>query len=94
MMTMTMTSRVLLLLLQILVSVTNCHDNNSFVKSIDGDVVEIIRREVENNGMKGFTFEGGPHGVASYVTRGRCSFRYGIEQHVQLSQEKLTDTAP
>jgi len=77
------------------VSVTNCRDNNSFVKSIDGDVVEIIRREVENNGLKGFTFDApGQHGVVSYVTRGRCSFRYGIEQHVRLSQEKLTDSAP
>lgn len=81
---------------KVLVSVTNSRDNNSFVKSIDeGYIVDIIRREVENNRLKGFTFDGGgQHGVVSYVTRGRCSFRYGIEQHVQLSQEKLTDTAP
>jgi len=82
--------------LQVLVSVTNSRDNNSFVKAIDGDVVEIVRRAVENNGLKGFTFDqggggggGGGGGVVSYVTRGRCSFRYGIEQHVRLSQEKL-----
>jgi len=81
-------------LIQVLVSVTNSRDNNSLVKSIKGDVVEIIRREVENKELKGFTFDGGQHGVVSYVTRGRCSFRYGSEQHVQLSQEKLTDTAP
>jgi len=80
--------------MQVLVSVTNCRDNNSFVKSIDGDLVEIIRREVENNGLKGFTFDARQNGVASYVTRGRCSFRYGIEQHVQLSQEKLINTVP
>lgn len=73
---------------KVLVSVTNSRDNNSFVKSIDGDVLEIVRREVENNGLKGFGFDAG---VVSYVTRGRCSFRYGIEQHVQLSQEKLAD---
>ena len=78
--------------MQVLVSVTNSRDNNSFVKSIDGDVVEIIRREVENNGLlKGFVFDQNQPGVASYVTRGRCSFRYGVEQHVQLSQEKIAD---
>jgi len=76
---------------QVLVSVTNSRDNNSFVKSMDGDVLEIVRREVENNGLKGFSFDAG---VVSYVTRGRCSFRYGIEQHVQLSQQKLTDADP
>jgi hypothetical protein len=73
---------------KLLVSVMNLRDNNNFLKSIEGDIIEIIRRETENNGLKGFTFDS-TQGVITYVTRGRCSYRYGIEQHVQLSQQKL-----
>lgn len=69
----------------ILVSVTNIKDNNSFVKSIEGDLYQIMERE-SNNGLKGFTVN---KGIISYITTGRCLFRYGIEQHVTVSQEKL-----
>ena len=67
------------------VSVTNQKDNNSFVKSIDGDLEQIVKRE-SDNGLKGFTVD---RGVVSYVTNGRCCFRYGIEQHVIITQQKL-----
>jgi len=67
------------------VSVTNMKDNNSFVKSIEGDVEQIVKRELDN-GLKGFTTD---KGVVSFMTKGRCSFHYGIEQHVKISQEKI-----
>merc|ERR1712002_159386 len=34
----------------------NLKDNNSFVTSIDGNIVDIMKREIEN-GLKGFTIE-------------------------------------
>jgi len=67
------------------VSVTNSKDNNSFVKSIEGDVDQIMKRELDN-GLKGFSID---KGIVSFNTNGRCRFRYGIEQHVKISQELL-----
>ena len=70
---------------KMLVSVTNGRDNNSFLKSIEGDISEIIKPETEN-GFKGFTRE---NKVISFVTKGSCHFRYGIEQNVTVSQQSL-----
>jgi hypothetical protein len=78
----------LTVVIQVIVSVLNTRDNNCFVKSIDGDIVEIIRREAESNSLKGFTVDK-TQNIVSYTTKGRCQYRYGIEQHVQLSQQKI-----
>lgn len=73
---------------KVVVAVTNVRDNNCWVKTLEGDIDEIIRNEVENNnGVKaGFTRQ---DRIVSFTTNGRCRFRYGIEQHVKLSQEKI-----
>ena len=70
---------------KVLVFVTNVRDNNSLVKSIEGDIGEIMKKELEN-GLKGFTVESG---IVSFVTKWRCNFCYGVEQHVTLNQEEL-----
>ena len=72
---------------KITVALTNLRDNNSFVKSIVGDVSEIIKREVER-GMKGLVVN---KKIVSFQTSGRCNFRYAIEQHVNLEQHPLID---
>jgi len=69
------------------VAITNTKDNNSFLKSIDGDIVDIIKREVDN-GLKGFEIK---NKKARFTTRGRCNFAFAIEQHVELSQVSLTE---
>ncbi len=71
------------------VTITNMKDNNSFVKSIDGNIVDILKREIDN-GLKGFTIN---RGQVSFTTKGTCTFNYAIEQHVKLSQEPLVPDA-
>lgn len=71
---------------KVLVTVTNIRENNCFLKSLTGDIDEIVGAEI--NGLKGFTIDRQNH-MVSFTTNGRCHFRYGIEQHIQVSQEKL-----
>ena len=72
---------------KVLVTITNMKDNNSLVKTIEGDIAEIIKREVEN-GLKGFKVD---KKVVLFNTRGQCHFRFAIEQHVKISQQALKD---
>ena len=71
---------------RISVHITNIRDNNSFVKNIDGDIVEILKREIADGGLQSMTPE---KNCVTYITKGNCSFRYGVEQHVKLSEEPL-----
>ena len=64
---------------------------NAYLKYFDGDIVQIIRETVENyprrwNGLE--IIEENPP-VVQFTMRGKCSFRYGIKQHVVLNQESL-----
>ena len=67
------------------VSITNIRDNNAFVKSIQGELAEIIKKEIER-GSKVFTVE---KKVVAFETKGVCNFSFAIEQHVKLSQEAI-----
>lgn len=64
------------------VCITDLRDNNSFVKSIEGNLADIV----SNNGAKGVKVA---HNCVCFKTKGNCSFRYAVEQHVQLDQEAL-----
>ena len=67
------------------VTLTSLKDNNSFVKAIDGNIVDIMRREAEN-GLKGLTVE---RNAIKIITKGSCKFSYGIQQHIQLDTEPI-----
>lgn len=71
---------------KVLVNITNRKDNNAFVKSIEGDIAEIVKKEISDSGLQGISVD--KHTV-TYVTKGKCNMRYGIEQHVNLSEERL-----
>lgn len=71
---------------KITVSITNTRDNNAFVKSIEGDIAEIIKKEVYDNGLQGVNVE---KNVVTYVTKGKCFLRFGVEQHVSINEEPL-----
>jgi len=64
---------------------------STYLKFLDGDIVQIIRETMANhprrwNGLE--IVEENPPFV-QFTMRGKCSFRYGIEQHVVLNQESL-----
>jgi hypothetical protein len=64
---------------------------NTYLKFFDGDIVQIIRETMENyprrwSGLE--IIEDNPP-VVQFTMRGKCSFRYGIKQHVVLNQESL-----
>lgn len=67
------------------VVITNLRDNNSFVQSIESDFSQIMSKEREN-GKKGFVIEGK---MVKWNVEGKCGFKYGIEQHVEVSEEKI-----
>ncbi|XP_013394012.1 uncharacterized protein LOC106161564 [Lingula anatina] len=71
----------------VMISITNTRENNCLVKTVEGNVVNIFKREIEN-GLKGFRVE---KNSVCFETKGRCHFRYGIEQHVKLSQQPLNN---
>lgn len=72
---------------QVVVSITNLRDNNSFIQSVDGDFAQIMKKEAEK-GNSGFTIE---EGTVIWVIEGSCKFRFGIEQQIQLQEESLTE---
>ncbi|CAF1551394.1 unnamed protein product [Rotaria sordida] len=67
---------------------------NTYLKFIDGDIVQIIREAMENdNSLNNFEiFEENPP-VVQFKMYGKCSFRYGIQQHVILNQELLESSS-
>lgn len=69
---------------RVLVKVTNRKDN-SLITTIEGNIAEIIKREMEN-GLKGFHVE---NNVIKYETRGQTKFKYAVEQIVKLKEKAL-----
>lgn len=71
---------------KVLITVTNARENNCLVKTIEGNIAKIFTKEIKN-GLKQFRVE---NNAVHFDTVGRCHFRYGVEQNVELHQEKLT----
>ena len=67
---------------RILVTVTNLKENNSLVTVVEGNIAEIMRREMEN-GLRGFQVE---KNSVTYTTKGTSNFRYAVEQNIRLHQ--------
>jgi hypothetical protein len=67
---------------------TNLNDNNSFVKSVDGDIVEIFRNKISKGRLRTFKIDGN---CVRTQFKGLCKFRYGIEQHVKLTEVPLNN---
>lgn len=72
----------------------NKKENNQFVKSFSGDIVEIIGKALEKYWLPGSSnlFEivdiNGQR-YARSVLKGKCKFRLGVEQFVELNEEDL-----
>lgn len=70
---------------RVIVSVTNLKDNNSLVTVLEGKVSDIIRNEL-SRGLRAFTVDGD---VVTYETRGKCHFKFGVEQRVRITELPL-----
>jgi len=78
------------------VQLSSRNGQNEFIKSFSGDIVEIITRSIEKlwlppNASVFEIVDDGP-GKPRYVRtilKGKCKFRLGVEQHVQLNEEKI-----
>ncbi|ESO93784.1 hypothetical protein LOTGIDRAFT_104834, partial [Lottia gigantea] len=71
---------------RVLVVITNLKDNNSFVQCIEGDFSDILKKHgdsrhyiIENKSVR-------------WPLVGKCKFRFGIEQHVQLTENPLGES--
>jgi hypothetical protein len=76
----------------------NKKENNAFVKSFSGDLVEIFRLAMDKAWLpKGstdiFDIQVDSFGAKYVRSRlyGDCKFRMGIEQHVTINEEPLLD---
>lgn len=65
--------------------VTNLRDNNAFIQSIESDFVDIMRGLAEKY-AKHFTIDGN---TVVWNVEGSCQFRFGVEQHVELTEVPL-----
>jgi len=74
---------------KVLVTVTNLKENNALVTVLEGNIADIMQREIQR-GQKGFKVQGK---VVIAETRGKCNFKYGIEQRVRISEKPLTAMA-
>lgn len=70
----------------------NKKQNNQFEKSFSGDLVEIISNAIEKFWIppKSNIFEVlKEEKYARAILRGKCQFKLGVEQFVDISEQKL-----
>ena len=75
---------------EILVTVTNTNDNNSLLDVLEANIVEIIRNmKDKEESLDNFQLT---KDVATFVSKGSYTFRYAIEQYIDLSEEDIKKT--
>lgn len=69
------------------VNFTNCSDNNNFIKAVEVNIADLAKRAEEEGIVElekcGAVVEGQ---VLKCTTLGKCHFRYGIKQTVEVGQ--------
>jgi hypothetical protein len=77
------------------VNLNSKRENNLFVKSFSGDIVDIISRALErhwlpaNASIFDIVDTNNAQKYARTIVRGRCKFRLGVEQHVTLNEQEI-----
>ena len=74
---------------------TNLKDNNSFVKAIEGQIVEIVKEAFNKRGgpyhpSEALSVDGASNSLLS-VARGSCRFKYGYKQMIDVDQKPIND---
>ncbi|CAF1612025.1 unnamed protein product, partial [Didymodactylos carnosus] len=66
-------------------------DNHAYVKFIDGDIARIFQEGMKTGSSSQFEiFE---NSTVRTIMSGKCAFRFGVEQHVTVEQDRLTSSA-
>ncbi|UJR28814.1 hypothetical protein I4U23_010038 [Adineta vaga] len=79
---------------RITATVSTHESPNNYLKFIEGDIVEIIREILENDHrLNGLEIVSDHPSAVRYTMRGKCLFRYGIQQHVVLNQQSLDSSS-
>jgi len=72
---------------------TNLKDNNSFVKAIEGQIVEIVKQAVSKGRLQpseALSVDGASNSLLS-IARGVCCFKYGYKQMIDVDQKPIND---
>jgi len=70
-------------------------NNTGYYKYMEGDLATIFAEALRTNTIGASSGQFEVHEqtqTVRTVLTGKCAFRYGIEQHVNVEQEKLTST--
>ena len=67
-------------------------DNNSFLKAVESDIDEIVKRARQEKRLEGstVTVDGATRTVVCTST-GSCKFKYGLKQDVEVDQKPIDD---
>jgi hypothetical protein len=64
---------------------------NTYLKCVDSDIVQIVREVMKNNQqLDDLEILEGKSPSVWFIMRGKCLFRYGIEQHIVLDSSALS----
>jgi len=72
---------------------TNLKDNNSFVKAIEGQIVEIVKQAFARGRLQpseALSVDGASNSLLS-IGRGFCRFKYGYKQMIDVDQKPIND---
>lgn len=72
-------------------------NNGGYFKYMEGDIASIVSETLRSGSTGALTgqFEiHEPTQTVRTIFTGKCAFRYGIEQHVNVDQEKLHEVSP
>ena len=64
---------------------TNLKDNNSFLKAVEGGIVQVVQKCVNGSGDVVRI----DRDTVVFQTRGKCTFCYGLRQDVEVDQVPL-----
>ncbi|CAF1227486.1 unnamed protein product [Didymodactylos carnosus] len=72
-------------------SICSRRDNNAYVKFVEGDMAAIFQDAIKTSNAS--QFEIFDNSIVRTIMSGKCAFRYGVEQHVTVEQDRLTSAS-
>jgi len=72
---------------------TNLKDNNSFVKAVEGQIVDIVKQAFARGRLQpseALSVDGATNSLLA-IARGLCRFKYGYKQMIDIDQKPIND---